>query len=82
MSVLVLRSINHLYKLFKVYLTLAILGAFAVVVYQLLLHKPLISILLILLLSITCLLTMVFRVSPLPMSFGRGKRVVDDVLKK
>jgi hypothetical protein len=34
MSSLVLKSINHLYKLFKIYLTLALIGAVAVIAYE------------------------------------------------
>lgn len=41
MSALVHRSVSHLYRIFKVYLALAILGAFFVLAYQLLISKPL-----------------------------------------
>src|SRR5262249_13864054 len=41
MSALVLKSLNHLYKIFKVYLILALLGASAVVIYGLFVSKPL-----------------------------------------
>jgi hypothetical protein len=42
MTALILKSLNHLYKILKVYLTLAILGALAVVTYGFLVSKPLV----------------------------------------
>lgn len=41
MSALVLKSVSHLYRIFRVYLALAILGAFSVLAYELLISKPL-----------------------------------------
>jgi len=40
MSALILRSAKHLYKLLKVYLTLALLGALAVIAVETVLAKP------------------------------------------
>jgi hypothetical protein len=42
MSELVLKSVNHLYRLFKVYSTLAILGALAVILAEIFIAKPVI----------------------------------------
>ena len=42
MSALILKSANHLYKIFKVYFALAIFGALAVIVVGLFLAKPIV----------------------------------------
>jgi hypothetical protein len=57
MSALILRSINHLYKIFKVYLSLAFFGASAVIGYGLVVSKPLVV--LISFISIGLLLTVI-----------------------
>lgn len=41
MSSVVLKSASHLYRIFKVYLTLGIIGALAVVTVELVIAKPL-----------------------------------------
>lgn len=44
MSALILKSANHLYKLVKVYSTMALLGALAVIVVEIVLAKPVVLI--------------------------------------
>jgi hypothetical protein len=77
MSSLVLKSINHLCKLFKVYLTLALIGALAVIAYETFVSKP------IGLGTISALVmsTMLW-VDGTPISFHVARRVQDDVVKK
>jgi hypothetical protein len=44
MNALILKSANHLYKLFKVYATMALLGALAAIVIQIVLAEPMVLI--------------------------------------
>ena len=81
MSSLVLKSINHLYKLFKIYLTLALIGALAVIAYEVFVFKPLV--ILIGLGTISALvMSIMLWVGGTPISFHVARRVVDDVVKK
>ncbi len=81
MSSRVLQSINHLYKLFKVYLTLALIGALAVIAYEAFVSKPLV--ILIGLGTISALvMSIMLWVDGTPISFHVARRVEDDVVKK
>jgi len=52
MSTLILKSLNHLYKILKVYFTLAVVGALVVIVYGLCFSRPGVVIILIIDLSL------------------------------
>ena len=59
MSVLLLKSINHLYRIFKVYLTLALLGASAVVIYGLFVSQPLLVLIAFMVMSLGAVAAMI-----------------------
>jgi hypothetical protein len=71
MSSQILKSVSHLYRIFKVYLTIALLGASAVIAYGLLISKPMF--ILSTFIGLSALLTMIliwFQTKTL--SFGRN----------
>lgn len=60
MSALILNSASHLYRILKVYLTLALLGASVVLIYGLFLSKPLLILITFLSLSLGAIATMLW----------------------
>jgi hypothetical protein len=80
MSALILKSVSHLYKIFKVYLMLAVLGALAVIAYEVLLSRSLnISAILF---SVFCLGLWMLWLSEIHITFGRAKPDAEDSVKK
>ena len=81
MSALVVKSVNHLYKIFKVYFTLALIGALAVIAYEIFVSKPIVILIGFSIIGALVVSGMLW-VEGIPISFHVAKRVVDDVFKK
>jgi|SRR5215208_6788196 len=80
MSALILKSANHLYKLFKVYLSLAIIGAIGVVVIELFLAKPIVLLFIFFSLSMFCIGAMLW-VQVHKLSFERRSKELFEKLQ-
>jgi hypothetical protein len=81
MSALVLKSINHLYKIFKVYFTLALIGALAVIAYEVFVSKPVVILIGFGIIGALVVSVMLW-VEGIPLRFNLARRVVNDVFKK